>query len=143
MLIFQHNRLEFFDNYPKTDWFVIACQSIRSVLSHAEDILADQIMMEADVLCLTETCIEEELWPKEKNFTAFDIFTKSRRTSYDSESRCNRKSGGVAVLIKNAYLSAVENPMKIKNIELLSTIITSDYGDLIIVVLYKDHMGDN
>ena len=47
------------------------------------------------------------------------------------------------MLIKNKNLSAVENQMKIQNIELLSTIITSDYGDLIIVVLYKDHMGDN
>ena len=97
----------------KDKWFVIACQNVRSVVSHVEDILADPIMMEADVLCLTETSIENESWPKKQNFTAFDIFTKSRRTSYDSDSRCNRKSGGVAVLIKNKYLSAVENPMKI------------------------------
>ena len=141
MLLVAHKRLDFFDEYPSPNWFLISYQNVRSVISHVEDILADPIMMASDIICLTETSIDNQPWPLEEQFSIFDIFTKSRRESYDDEMRCQRKSGGVAVLVKNEYQSTVETTMKIRNIELLSTVISSTHGELIIVVLYKDHIG--
>ena len=148
MLFVKHERLDFFQNIPKSDWFIIACQNIRSIKSHVDDILADEIMMESDALCITETSLGKESWPKLQEFSKFNIFTRSRNESYDRDDRCKRKSGGVALLAKHELCCNIDKTFDdIQNIELISGIIhfksQDSIQEIIVAVLYKDHMGNN
>ena len=45
---------------------------------HKEDVLSDPIINSADMVCLTETGLDDSNWADWKDFSNFDVYHKSR-----------------------------------------------------------------
>ena len=148
MLTVTHKRLDFFKNYPKADWFTVCFQNVRSLKLHSKDIVQDSIMMSSDAVCLAETSLDSNVWPDQDHYEEFTIFSKNRKDSFENEERRSRKSGGVALLIKNHLVRGKPNPdCIVSNLEMVSCVIKLDIlnevnCEILLIVIYKDHQAE-
>ena len=142
MVTFQHDRLDFFQQFAPTEWNYVTLQNVRSVPAHKDDIFCDQIMMASSIMCLTETSLDNNEWPNWKEFKSFNIFHKSRQESFDTSAMASRKSGGVAILVKKEYSASRDVSCEIDNLEMLSCNTNFSLGssrNTSFSLIYKDH----
>ena len=134
----QDDRLDFFNNYPSEEWVYICVQNVRSISMHLDDVLSDPIMQAASVLCLTETSLRDNNWTGWQKFSNFEVYQHSRSQSDGKSIDDQRKSGGVAILMKKSLPHGL-NVMNNENLEMISTVNEWAGKDSFISCIYKDH----
>ena len=136
----KNERLDFFKNYPPKDWFYVCLQNVRSMSLHIEDVLFDPIMQSASILCLTETSLTDKNWNGWKKFKDFEVYSRERRETKTNGTEDQRKSGGVAILVKKSLESGhtVLGNIK-KNLEMVNTVTNWAGKPSFVSCIYKDH----
>ena len=139
MITNKNARLDFFKNYPPEKWMYICNQNVRSMSMHLEDVLFDPIMQASTILCLTETSLTDKNWSGWKNFSDFTVYERIRKQPNKAGVQDQRKSGGVAILVKKSIDSGTVDGVDDKDLEMIST-VTEWAGELCHVsCIYKDH----
>merc|ERR1712212_547357 len=139
MITKKNARLDFFKNYPPEEWMYICNQNVRSMSMHLEDVLFDPIMQASTILCLTETSLTDKNWSGWKNFSDFTVYERIRKQPNKAGVQDQRKSGGVAILVKKSIDSGTVDGVDDKDLEMIST-VTEWAGELCHVsCIYKDH----
>ena len=131
------DRLTFFEDYPSENWMYISLQNVRSISMHLNDVLLDPIMQASSILCLTETSQSDKNWLGWKKFSNFDVYTCMRNeNSINGDD--HRKSGGVALLVKNGLESKNVHSID-PQLEMTSANIKWVNESGFITCIYKDH----
>ena len=134
-----HERLDFFKNYPPENWNFICLQNVRSLNIHKDDVLEDPIIQAAAMVCLTETSLTDTDWGGWKEFEKFSYYHKRRQdTQFDGE-KDTRKSGGVALMINRKYNSNRDENREDKNLEMVSAVADAWGNQIVTSGIYKDH----
>ena len=138
LIVTPNERLDFFNDYPPEEWNYICVQNVRSISMHLDDVLADPIMQAASVLCLTETSLQDIHWTGWQKFSNFDVYQRIRNQSNKNDIEDQRKSGGVAILIKKSLSHAFKD-INDENLEMISIVNEWAGESSIISCIYKDH----
>ena len=134
-----NDRLDFFNKYPPKKWNYICLQNVRSLKMHKEDVLSDPIINSADMVCLTETGLDDSNWADWKDFSNFDVYHKSRSECLHTEENDGRKSGGVAVLVNKRISSAHVDVLENKSLEMISVVTEKLDQEIWYSGIYRDH----
>jgi hypothetical protein len=133
-----NDRLDFFDKYPPKKWNYICLQNIRSLNMHKADVLCDPIINAADMVCLTETALDDSNWAGWKDFSNFIVYHKTRSEALHTEENDGRKSGGVAVLVNKKISSAHVEDLENKSLEMVSAVTEKSDQEIYISGIYRD-----
>ena len=135
-----YKRLNFFLDYPPENWDYVCLQNVRSLGFHKDDILDDPICMSAKIVCMTETAINDPSWSGWNEFSHFNVYHKMRKECIGQIDNEHRKSGGVAVLIRNDMPSGLVENLKQSKLEIVTASAgLSDKESVLVTGIYKDH----
>ena len=135
-----YKRLNFFQEYPPEYWDYVCLQNVRSLAFHKDDILDDPICMSAKIICLTETAINDPSWSGWNDFSHFNVHHKMRKECMGQIDNKHRKSGGVAVLIRNDISSDLVENLGHSNLEIVTASAGLSSNESVLVTgIYKDH----
>ena len=145
MVDFEHPRLQFFTLFPKEEWVFISMQNVRSLQYHLQDTLKDPIIMSSSIIAFTETCVQSSDWPGWSNFSDYTVYQRCRSDVAKDTNVRKRKSGGVALLVKNNMISEAENSYNDKTLEMatLNTRLLPTNEPMTVSLIYKDHDMNN
>ena len=143
LLHVEHPRLNFFNKYPATEWSFISYQNVRSLKFHLEDVIADPIISSSDVIAFSETWLDDGNWNGFQKFQSHQVFHQARRDSYLTSERNERRSGGVAVLVRKDIEAAQIHSNDFDDTEIITTRVKLSNQnvaeDAVCSVLYRDH----
>ena len=122
------NKNSKWNNASNNTQLKLVCLNIRSLQKHYLDLTADSVNMEADVICLTETHI-----PQNVNTTIFDIL------GFQSFFANKGKGAGVAVYIKESYSISYSSLLMEKYFQ----IVKVSFLNFDLLTVYNSPRGDS
>ena len=127
-------------------------QNVQSLPLHINDVLCDPIKMASNIICLTETSLKSKDWAGWSQFNDFSIYQVCRNEKQKTHKKKKKKkkthnenqkgSGGVALLIRNSFLSRADESMSYDSFEMVTAVLNThadDSDNFVVSALYKDH----
>lgn len=112
----------------------MSCTNISSFLRHKDDLLHYISIYNPLVLCLTETCVNEEITEIELNIEGYKVFRCNS---------CSRHTGGVLIFVKkNIKVANIRSHSLDTNFWILSVNIKINKVNYGIAVLYRSPNGN-
>ena len=96
-------------------------------------------MKSASILCFTEISLDADNWPGWSKFKDYSLYSKLRKNTSKNSDTDLRKSGGVAILVKNSLNSGFSHGLGKQHLEMTSTVTEWANKISFVSCIYKDH----
>ena len=122
-------------------WLKVCHINERSVVAHFKDLISDKRLMEADVICISESCLSTHVESTNIQIPGFNLLRKDKlqrdRFTQNNSTALSGKGGGAAVYIKTDHSFQEVPTGSITGGNILPVIVSASGYDTMILTGYN------